>query len=196
MAFRPMSWLGGLGAAVLAMWAVPARADSLSCNGKIVSDGERAYDLVAKCGEPDSRETHQEDFGDLKLPQRTSVTVEEWTYNFGPSDFVRIVTVKNGVITRIRTGRYGYEKTAEPKRSCDEQVAHLGDTRTDIAARCGEPSWKDSHDEAITEGERTVYVTVEEWTYDLGRHRFVRILTFRNGKLTQMRSGDYGHSDP
>jgi hypothetical protein len=196
MAFRPMRWLGWLGAAVLTMWAAPAQADTMRCNGKIVSDGERAYDLAAKCGEPDSRETHQEDFGDAQLPKRTSVTVEEWTYNFGPSTFMQIVTIKNGVIARIRSGRYGYEKTAEQKRSCDEQVAHLGDARADIAARCGEPTWKDSHDEAITEGDRTIYVNVEEWTYDLGSHRLVRILTFRNGKLTQIRSGEYGHADP
>ena len=36
--------------------------------------------------------------------------VEIWTYNLGPSQFLRIVVLQNGSVTEIRTGNYGYSK--------------------------------------------------------------------------------------
>jgi hypothetical protein len=39
-------------------------------------------------------------------------------------------------------------------------------------------------------------VTIERLTYDFGPDRFIQILTFENGKLTNMRTGDYGKGQP
>jgi hypothetical protein len=111
---------------------------------------------------------------------------------------MRIVVLKNGVVANIRTGNYGYSKQTEPvQRECTEQLVSVGDSKTDVLARCGEPSLKDSHVEESRERqgdtERRVLVTVEEWTYNLGPTRFVRILTFRNSRLTDIRTGNYGY---
>ncbi len=66
-----------------------------------------------------------------------------------------------------------------------------------MLARCGEPTSKDTHGEELREkldnSEGKVFVSAEEWTYDLGPNRFVRILTFRNSKLTDIRTGGYGY---
>ncbi len=114
----------------------------------------------------------------------------------GPAQLMRIVILKNGVVTYIRTGNYGYTEQAEPARDCSEQVLSIGDSKTDVLAKCGEPSLKDSHGEEIREevgeSERKMFVRVE-WTYNLGPTRFVRILTFRNSKLVYIRTGNYGY---
>ncbi len=177
-------------------------AATLDCAGGIISVGDTRVDLLAKCGEPDHKESHDEEIVErlddgarLKL----FITVEEWTYNFGPTQFMRIVTLKNGTVAGIRTGNYGYSKSPKPgQRECSEQVVTIGDTTSEVIAKCGEPTWKDSRQEEIEETldagiRRKVFITVEKWTYNLGPNRFVRILTFRNGKLTDITTGGYGY---
>ncbi len=87
-------------------------ADSFSCEGGIVSTGDRSSDVLAKCGPPDFRDSHQEEvvqrLGDTK--QKVYINVEEWTYNLGPNQFIRIIVLKNGRIDEIKTGSYGYMK--------------------------------------------------------------------------------------
>ncbi len=176
---------------------------TLSCAGGIVSVGDSRIDLLAKCGEPDQTESHEEEISerlDQGARQKTFITVEDWTYNYGPSQFMRIVTLRNGKVAHIRTGNYGYSKgAAKPaERECSEQVVSRGDLTADVVAKCGNPSWKDVHQEEFKEHldsglDRKVMVTVEEWTYNLGPNRFVRILTFRNGKLVDIRTGNYGY---
>jgi hypothetical protein len=41
--------------------------------------------------------------------------------------------------------------------------------------------------------ERSVEVTIDEWTYDFGRQRFIQYLTFEQGQLLHVESGSYGH---
>lgn len=98
------------------MMAVPwfdVRADSFSCPGGIVSTNDSSFDVMAKCGPPDFRESHQEEVVqrfDVDVKQKVYINVEEWTYNLGPSQFTRIIILKNGRIAEIRTGSYGYTK--------------------------------------------------------------------------------------
>jgi hypothetical protein len=40
--------------------------------------------------------------------------------------------------------------------------------------------------------EREIEVAVDEWIFDLGRDRFVRVLRFENGKLVAITTGRYG----
>lgn len=177
-------------------------ADTLNCAGGIISVGDSRVDLLSKCGEPDAKESHDEELSerlDHDTKQRLFITVEQWTYNYGPSQFMRIVILKNGVIAGIRTGNYGYSKqTKQTRQECSEQIVTIGDLKTDVLAKCGEPTWKDVHQEEFKERletglTRSVFVNVEEWTYNLGTNRFVRILTFRNGKLADIKTGGYGY---
>jgi hypothetical protein len=88
-------------------------ADSLSCSGGIISTGDRSADVLGKCGAPDSKDSHLEEITqrvDADAKQKVYITVEEWTYNFGTNQFMRIVVLRNGEITEIRTGNYGYTK--------------------------------------------------------------------------------------
>jgi len=158
--------------------------------------------VLAKCGPPDAKESHDEeliDRTDRGAKRKLFITVEEWTYDFGPGRLTRIITLKNGRVTDIRTGKYGYGKTDAPAyRECSEQVVTIGDSKSDVLAKCGEPYLKDGHLEELSEklesGQvRKTFVNVEEWTYNLGPARFVRILTFKNGKLVDISTGGYGY---
>ncbi len=189
-------------APIVAMAHSDAYASSINCAGGIVSVGDSRVDLLAKCGEPDHKESHEEAISerlDMGTRQKTFVTVEDWTYNYGPSQFMRIVTLRNGRVANVRTGNYGYSKDAKPsQRDCSEQIISRGDRTTEVIAKCGDPTSKDAHQEEFKERLdtglfRTVVVNVEEWTYNLGPTRFVRILTFRNGKLADIRTGGYGY---
>jgi len=95
-------------------------ADSLSCAGGIISTDDRSIDVLAKCGPPDFKDSHQEEVIeriDRGTTQKVFITVEEWTYNFGPSQFIRIVVLKNGRVSEIQVGDYGYAKPEKPRRS-------------------------------------------------------------------------------
>jgi hypothetical protein len=189
---------------VLAFLMVPysaIQAATLDCSGGIISAGDSRVDVLTKCGEPDAKESHEEELTnrlDDGTRHKLFITVEEWTYNFGPTQFMRIVTLKNGKVAFIRAGNYGYTKGAAPgQRECSEQVLSVGDTKSDVLSRCGEPTWKDTRQEEVKQRldsglERKVFVTIDDWTYNLGPNRFVRIVTFRNGKLVDIRSGGYG----
>ncbi|GEJ58879.1 DUF2845 domain-containing protein [Anaeromyxobacter diazotrophicus] len=69
------------------------------CASDALRLGDRTFDVLAKCGEPV--------FRDLR---RRETVIEVWTYDFGPSSFVRYVELEGGRLVRIRTGSYGYSR--------------------------------------------------------------------------------------
>jgi hypothetical protein len=98
---------------ILAYLRLDAHADSFSCKDGIISTDDRSADVAAKCGDPDFRDSHQEEVTqrlDTNTKQKVFITVEEWTYNLGPNQLMRIVVLKNGKVAEIRTGNYGYLK--------------------------------------------------------------------------------------
>lgn len=178
-----------------------AAASSVSCPGGIVSSGDSVVDLVVKCGQPEWKESHQEKITERVEPglkRRTYITVEEWTYNFGPQQLLRMVTIRNGIISDIRTGQYGTAKDREPAGpGCDGLGISTGETTADVLRECGEPFYRTSREEVLREQlddtrSRKVIVTVEEWTYNFGPQRFMRIITLRNGVVVDVRTGGYG----
>jgi hypothetical protein len=186
---------------LMAMPSLDQYADALDCTGGIISVGDSRFDLVKKCGEPDFKDSHDEEFFEhygRGVGRKVIITVEEWTYNFGPSQFMRIVILKNGKVADIREGSYGYRKDAKPdQRECGGRIIVIGDSKSDVLMKCGEPAMKDTHQEEFRERVdtglgQTVYVAVEEWTYNFGPNRFVRIFTFRNGKVSDIKTGGYG----
>jgi hypothetical protein len=93
-------------------------ADTLSCSEGIISTDDRSIDVLAKCGPPDFKQSHLEEVTeriDSNTKQKVFITVEEWTYNLGPNQFIRIVILKNGRVSEIQDGDYGYLKPEKPK---------------------------------------------------------------------------------
>lgn len=83
---------------------------------------------------------------------------------------------------------------------CGSQLVTLGDYKLQVLSKCGEPMFVDSRIEfrvvrlygSGLEFERYVPVTIEEWTYNFGPNRFVRLLRFENGRLVSVESLGYG----
>jgi len=107
----------------LLLGASIASASDFRCGSDIISPGDREFDVLRKCGNPDNVEVRQEirikrDLGaHLFLPgeeprgflfAKELVTVEEWEYNLGPGSFIRYLTFENGRLIKIATGDYGY----------------------------------------------------------------------------------------
>lgn len=123
---RGKLWAAGLGFGLLAT-SQSARADSLSCNGRIVSTGDSRYDVKSVCGEPDDasqRVEYRTIRGRVSGPcQRVSgkivcsdtreqvleVVIDEWTYDFGSNRFIEYLTFEQGKLVSVRTGSYGHK---------------------------------------------------------------------------------------
>jgi hypothetical protein len=86
---------------------------SMRCSGGIVSIGDTAGAVAGKCGEPAFIAQRQQT--SLEGRRRstynttiTTVTIDEWTYNFGPQEFQYQVSFENGRVMRIESLDYGY----------------------------------------------------------------------------------------
>jgi len=176
-------------------------AEALSCAGGIVSEGDRVADLIIKCGQPAWKDAHLEEvFGtyDWSLGRKTTIMVEEWTYNLGPQQFLRIITIRNGRVSTIRTGGYGAAPDSLPRGpGCGDRVISTGEKKAEVILKCGEPFYKDVRVEEVLDWVDNgrlakVSVTIEEWTYNFGPNRFMRIITFRNGTVVDIQTGGYG----
>jgi hypothetical protein len=94
--------------------ALPADVEALRCNSRLVSIGDRTFEVRQMCGEPDDQRVRQENrliriFQDGRLIEfLVQVEVEEWTYNLGPYRFIRILRFENDRLIRIETGDYGF----------------------------------------------------------------------------------------
>jgi hypothetical protein len=98
---------------------------------------------------------------------------------------------------------------AETDLRCSNRIVSLGATPVEVTDRCGEPlhveQWEEQVDGFVTQWfdyETGRYqdlprrietpVRMERWTYDFGANRFIRYLTFQNGRLIKIETGDKG----
>jgi hypothetical protein len=94
-------------------------ANTMRCGdtGPVVSSGDTKADVLTKCGAPMQREKRQECREPHAGRPRTSgqepfhatgcITVDMWTYNFGPRRLVHKLIFKSGRLTAIQTHGYG-----------------------------------------------------------------------------------------
>ncbi len=110
-----------------------ARATSLRCGVRLITEGDFKARVLAECGEPDYVEVWQEErvygfrnhpgyygiYEDYEYrhpdnrygePYRIKklVIIEEWTYNHGRGRFMDHLRLENGIVVDIVSGKYGY----------------------------------------------------------------------------------------
>jgi len=108
-----------------------ASADNFWCGGKLILVGLTKYEVLNKCGEPNYKDFRYEKrikrdfYRDLFLSDDLyryrdrqkyreplfvdeEILIEEWTYNLGPTRFIRYLIFENGRIVDILTGNYGF----------------------------------------------------------------------------------------
>lgn len=82
---------------------------------------------------------------------------------------------------------------ADTFRCPNGTIVSTGDKISEVVLKCDKPTFVYVHNQPEQNSYgRIAYSEVQEWTYDQGRQNFVYFLTFRNGILTEIRSGGYG----
>jgi hypothetical protein len=126
---------------VLTLLASASSASALDCNQRLVTVGDRAAEVRARCGEPASISVRTEsrtqyagavrggDFGGSSIT--VTVEIETWVYDFGPRRFMEELTFENGILRS--TQRLGYGTRERDGRRSAVERAHRG--RAVIAAR-------------------------------------------------------------
>jgi hypothetical protein len=78
-----------------------AEAGTLRCGSKLVSEGDRAFEVERKCGEPDYRDLVGYTGG---VYGNRELVIEEWVY--GPTNgMLSILTFQGNRLIRIETKR-------------------------------------------------------------------------------------------
>ncbi|MDZ7761236.1 MAG: DUF2845 domain-containing protein [Desulfovermiculus sp.] len=105
------------------------------------------------------------------------------------------------------------QNTSVKTLHCRNNIISVGDRAAEVRSSCGEPDYIDRwHEKQIVKDYHNPftsrrreydtsrapiitekYVTVEEWTYNLGSTKFIRYLIFENGLLQEIHLGSYGN---
>ncbi len=88
------------------LWAQDSLS-SLRCGSRLVVLGETKTDVAFKCGPP----LHEQFVGEKIVRTRygyDKMVVEEWVYNFGPTDFLHTLRFEGGRLAAIFRGERGY----------------------------------------------------------------------------------------
>jgi len=181
--------------------ATPAAgSETLRCGKRLASAGDTKAEVLIKCGAPAWKDA----WTDMVITNantvnavRVSIDRERWVYNFGHNSFLRYLLFENGRLTKVTTGDYGYDGALPSAERCDSTEIQTGITQYEILQRCGEPAFKDSRqvEQLTSADEHTNTLTIkriDEWTYNFGPTKFLRILKFENGELVEVETGDHG----
>lgn len=100
---------------VLVVLPCLATAESLRCDGGIVSEGDSRLSVLYKCGQPVLTDTFcapvyypgtlnvvPEPFASTLVPCQQ---IEEWLYERGPGELVATVFLRSGLVQSITYGR-------------------------------------------------------------------------------------------
>jgi hypothetical protein len=100
--------------AALLLVAAAAPAHAFRCGTRIITRGDHSEKILKFCGEPSSVQTrfqtraYVNQFGRVYPGVVEEVVVEEWTFNLGPHQLIRIVRLENGFVEEIKSLGYGY----------------------------------------------------------------------------------------
>lgn len=176
---------------------------SMRCGSRIVDEEDLAAELLAACGEPSFRDRFL-----LQVPNGSYVAdTEVWTYDFGPQQLLRLVTLRNGQISNIDTDGYGF--AANTTRRCEPRRVVEGLSKYRLVSLCGEPVTKRSENalkplfarpeiyrrDGGPYAYRNQYFTPvyrEEWVYNFGSRTPMRRVTLEDGRVTNVESIDSG----
>jgi hypothetical protein len=99
---------------VLLALLAAAPAHAMHCGSAVISNGDTVDKLLEFCGQPESVKTYPivrtpiDPNGRVYRGFREELRVEEWTYNFGPSQLMTKVRIEYGYVTDVRYLGYGH----------------------------------------------------------------------------------------
>ncbi|MBO9471236.1 DUF2845 domain-containing protein [Endozoicomonas sp. G2_2] len=164
----------------------PAVADSLRCGGALIQTGDPAAVVRNKCGAPDFVDPW---IGGSGLAYGQTLSMEEWTYNRGPSRLLQILVFRDGKLQRIRDDGYGFTVRRGANECRPTDIAR-GMSKYRLLQACGEPIQKSggfvfsrrndvgTYDYRLRRGVNPVYR--EKWVFNFGGNRLLREVTLEN----------------
>lgn len=194
-------------ALLLMVAAMPADAGSMRCGSRLVGEGDLAAELLAACGEPALRDPWS-----FQLPRGGYVAdIEQWVYDFGPSQLLKLVRLRDGRIVEFETDGYGFppESGSASPRRCEPRLITQGLSKYRLLRSCGEPLTRRAENvlkplyarpeiyrpEAYGHRQRGDYVTPayrEEWVYNLGPQTAMRQVVLEDGWVVRVDTLDRG----
>jgi rRNA maturation protein Rpf1 len=107
------------GARIVATFAIllaAAPAYAFRCGTRVITSGDPSDKVLQFCGSPVSVQTRHaerpyiDELGRSYLYKGLveEVVIEEWTYNLGPNQFMRLVRIENGRVAEVKSLGYGY----------------------------------------------------------------------------------------
>lgn len=178
-------------------------ASSIRCDSKVVSEGMLAAEVLAICGEPDLRDVWAPPGG---YAYGYPTPTEQWTYNFGSSQLLRVLLVRGGRVEHIGAEGYGFPTPTD--RRCGATDIKPGHGKYWLLMHCGEPLTRVAdyvfyseprHPHALHRGMRRGAVAPvyrEEWTYNFGSNKLQRLVTLENGRVVDVQTGSRGFNPP
>lgn len=182
-------------APLLAASGPAAAAGAMRCDARIVDEGTRAAVVLAACGEPDYRDVWQR--GGEGDPGGGA---EDWYYDFGPSQLLRILRLRDGRVAEIETDGYGLPPGPG---TCAPLAIVEGLSEYRLLRLCGAPLSRRSQEVLVPWTHRPGDAPVaragawqpvhrEEWVYNFGARHLLRIVTLEDGRVSDVQNGERG----
>lgn len=176
-----------------------AQADNLRCGGALIQTGDPAAVVRSDCGPPDFIDQW---VGGPAQGYGAVPSVEEWTYNRGPSRLLQILVFENGKLKRFRDDGYGFIESRSDT-SCRPADIARGMSKYRLLESCGEPVQKTGRFFYSTRGrigtqsytlQRGVMpIFRERWIFNFGGNRFLREVTLENAMVVEIDTLDRGY---
>jgi hypothetical protein len=174
--------------AALLLLGAASQAHALRCDGRLVEPGDHAIQVRERCGEPFWIDAYTEvlisgEYGPLE--RRVERPVEAWYYNFGPNRLLRRLLLVDDRLVRDDSLGYGYATLGS---DCRLDALPVGTPAGVIVARCGEPASRRERWREVTRRDgagnaRRRYLRDEDWVFDVGADRDLRLLRLVDGAL-------------
>jgi hypothetical protein len=173
------------------------------CEDQVISAGDTSGSLLNKCGEPDWKQFQTEEVLVTvgKDTQRKSIsTVEEWAYNSGPHLLLRFVEIRDGKVMDVKFRGFGFVNDPENRPPCIDQNISKGESALEVLGKCGKPAQKSRSEDAAQkpiDGNtvRKTTHTTEIWTFNSGPEKLLRVITLRDGSVSDIRSTEFGYEE-
>ncbi|HET7315524.1 DUF2845 domain-containing protein [Salinisphaera sp.] len=175
-----------------------AHADSLRCDGRLVTNGDTVVSVLHACGQPSFRDPW---WGNA--PAGGVPPMMEWTYNYGPRRLMDQIVFRNGKVMSIHTAGYGFRAgRLPPSGSCEPTTILPGLSKYELLETCGEPVQRSGgyvYSHVLTEGGHRYFlnngahrVYHERWIYNFGANRLLREVIMENARVVSVQTLDRG----
>lgn len=163
-------------------------AFAMRCGNQLVTAGMRDFQVRERCGEPFWTDAYTGvDVIGAYGPEERQIEfqVDVWYYNFGPRQFMRRFVFRDGALVAEDALGYGVDEIGS---DCNPMRDYRGLSSGELYARCGEPAARRVINETVVRRPRPAVerwrdVRREEWTYDFGDARTLRIVQLVNGRV-------------